>query len=68
VTQRPDLRFATIHLSAPIALGGVDVATGYVAGGENPVGLTLFRNKDGRGYSQFFPGHLVTKIEFTGNP
>ena len=60
--SRPDLKHVIVHLSAPIAMGNKDVAEGYAVD-HGPAGVTVFKNPDGRGYSQFFPGHLVTKIE-----
>lgn len=56
------IKRATIHLKAPIAHGGMSVVTGYLRE-EGSAGVRVCENKDCRGKQQFFPGHLVEKIE-----
>ena len=58
-------RHATVHLKLPIALGGKDVVTGWVTE-ENTAFIRVHEQKDLRGRSQFFPGHLVEKVEASG--
>ena len=53
---------ATIHLKVPIAQGGATVVTGYLKQ-EGSAGVRVCEQKDMRGRQQFFPGHLVEKIE-----
>lgn len=58
----PTGRKATVHLKVPIALGGKDVIEGFVME-EGGAGIRVSDTADGKGRSQFFPGHLVEKIE-----
>jgi hypothetical protein len=51
-----------IHLTVPIALGGLDVVEGYICD-QSPAGLRVYDGPDRTGRSQYFPGHLVGKIE-----
>lgn len=58
----PKAKHATVHLTVPIALGGKDVVQGYVTE-EGTAGVRVFDNENLKGRSQFFPGHLVEKVE-----
>ena len=51
-----------IRLAAPIALGGKSVVEGYVSD-QSPAGLRVYDGPDKTGRSQYFPGHLVEKVE-----
>jgi len=53
---------STIYLLAPIALGGGSTATGHVRE-EGSAGTRIFDRADFKGKSQFFPGHLVERVE-----
>lgn len=56
-------RKATVTLTGPIALGDMDQISGYVTE-HNTGGTRIFDRADGRGRSQWFPGHLVKSVDF----
>lgn len=53
---------SVVHLKVPIALGGKDVVQGYVKE-ESGAGVRVGDSPDFKGRTQFFPAHLVEKIE-----
>jgi hypothetical protein len=56
---------SVVHLTVPIALGGLTVIEGYISD-QSPAGLRVYDGPDRTGRSQYFPGHLVEKVEGAG--
>lgn len=53
---------STVRLKVPIALGGKDTVEGYVKD-EGAAGIRVGERPDFKGRVQFFPAHLVEKVE-----
>lgn len=61
--SKPIGRKGIVTLTGLIALGDKDQIAGYVTE-HNTGGTRIFDRADGRGRSQWFPGHLVKSVEF----
>jgi hypothetical protein len=59
----PPVRHVTLHLKKPIGLGDKSIIEGYVVADDNTSFVKIFADRSMKGMSQFFPGHLVEKIE-----
>jgi hypothetical protein len=59
----PPVRHVILYLKKPIGLGDKNIIEGYVVADDQTSFVKIFADRPMKGMSQFFPGHLVEKIE-----